>query len=270
MDTTVVSTIQSLVPARDAFTVYIGFDASNKSQELAFEICRRSIIRHASQPVEVRQLIKRTLQARGDFKRNQIDGSTEFTYTRFLVAHLNGYKGWALFVDSDFLWTNDIWKVFDYIKEDPGKAVYCVKHNIAETDSMKMNGLVQANYPKKNWSSMMVFNCEHPDCKNINPDSVATQTPAWLHRMMWTTDDQIGELPHTFNYLIGYYHDMSYTNLPIAIHATDAGFWHPTQRLPEFTDLWAAYCSLEELDQIVAEREEMRKDMQKRGLTPIP
>jgi hypothetical protein len=245
----------------DDYCVYVGFDSSNFGQMMAYETCRKSILRFASKPIEVRQLIKNNLIAKGDFKRIQTDGSTEFTYTRFLVPFLNNYKGWALFCDSDFLWLDDVWKLLDYAKADPDKAVYCVQHNIESTHPIKMNGLVQENYPRKNWSSLLLFNCSHTSLLNLYPESIAVNSPSYLHRLHWALDTEIGSLPHTYNYLVGYYDDCDYDNLPKAIHYTDGGPWHPTYECVKFGDLWLAYLSLDECTKLFAEREQLRKDM---------
>jgi lipopolysaccharide biosynthesis glycosyltransferase len=94
--------------------------------------------------------------------------------------------GWALFCDCDFLFLDDIAKLNEYL--DPSKAVLCVKHDYTPKATVKMDGKVQTNYPRKNWSSFMLFNCEHPSTKTLTPDVINSQTGAYLHRMQWAAD----------------------------------------------------------------------------------
>lgn len=274
------------------FRVYVGFDSSNFGQEMAYVVCRRSIERFMSKPVEVRRLVKSQLEARGDFWRSDQTGVTEFTYTRFLTPYLNGYQGWALFVDSDFLFTSDVWKIFQNVNswicglKASGKkvesaadlpAVFCVQHDIKQTGDVKMNGLPQENYPRKNWSSCMLFNCAHPIFSSegkLSPTVVSNETPAYLHRMKWCDGNdgidglimgRIGKLNHDWNYLVGYYSDCGYSNLPRVIHYTNGGPWHPGYEQCEFGDLWMAYLSLDEASRVFAEREDLRREMKNRN-----
>jgi len=254
-----------VVPNYGDLTVYVGFDSRNFGQMMAYETCRTSIVKTASQPVEVRQLIQKNLRARGIYYQ-PVDpkAATEFSLTRFLTPFLNQFKGWAVFCDSDFVWTDDVWKILDYARADPGKAVYCVHHNHIPKSGLKMNGLAQFAYPRKNWSSMMLFNCEHPSTQKLTVSAVNNQTPAWLHRMYWANDSEIGSIPHTYNYLVGHYYDHNENNLPKVIHWTDGGPWHPGYENCEFGQLWLSFLTEEEKEKIVAEREELRKEMDAR------
>ena len=204
------------------YNFYIGYDSSNLGQELAFEVCRRSLLRYNNK-INIIKLDKKNLMEKNYYLReNDTDGSTEFTYTRFLVPFLNDYKGKAIFCDSDFIWRCSVENMFKLI--DDKNAVSCVQHEYKDCNSKKkMDGLKQEWYPRKNWSSLMIFNCEHPDCKNLNILSVATKSPRWLHRMEWTDNLNIGVIPKTFNYLLGYYFD---EEEPKAVHLTDGGPWH--------------------------------------------
>lgn len=215
--------------------VYIGLDTRNYGQQLAYEVCRKSILKHLNENYEVtiRPLIRRDLESAGVFYRTEDSlASTEFTYTRFLVPYLNNYKGTAVFCDSDFLWDCSIHEVFQYLGDN---AVACVKHDYTPTNTTKMNGLTQTVYPRKNWSSLMVFNCEHPDIANLNIENVNKQTPAWLHRMQWT--EHIGEIPYQYNYLVEYYN----TDDAKVYHFTEGGPWHPGKENVQYGDKWLAY-----------------------------
>ena len=147
----------------------------------------------------------------------------------------------AVFCDSDFLWQCDIAKelapYFEQMKRE-NLGVMCVKHNHVPKQDTKMDGRGQYTYPRKNWSSMMIFNCDHSDVQNLTVENVNTQSPAWLHRMHWCQDENIGGLPHDFNYLVGVYDDVEN---PHVLHYTDGGPWHYLYRAAEFTENWLPY-----------------------------
>jgi lipopolysaccharide biosynthesis glycosyltransferase len=219
--------------------IYTGFDSSNDGQMLASNVCNRSLLKNTTYDIEIITLVKSDLEKQGLFYRNyDASASTEFTYTRFLVPYLNNYEGYAIFCDSDFLWCCDVSELLQYI--DQTKAVSCVKHNHVPTDRIKMNNQLQTTYPRKNWSSLMIFNCNHPSTKQLTIKTVNEQSPAWLHRMSWANDHEIGDIPKTYNYLVGYYHD---TTKPKVLHYTDGGPWfYVCKELmlsePYFAKLW--------------------------------
>ena len=223
------------------FRIYVGFDSTNYGQQLAFDVCKRSIEKH-NKNVEVIKIVRQELIDQKLFWRKDNTGVTEFTYTRFLVPYLNNYQDWALFCDSDFLWTCDVNEVFEKYA-DPKYAVCCVKHNYKNCHGKtKMDGRPQEYYPRKNWSSLMLFNCSHPSVKNLTLENVSTQSPAWLHRLQWAKDEEIGEIDKSYNYLVGYYDD----NIIKALHYTDGGPWHPGYENVEHGDKWLKYLNEEE------------------------
>lgn len=228
--------------------VYVGFDSTNYGQQLAFDVCKRSIEKF-NKNVEVIKLVRKELIDKKLFWREDKTGVTEFTYTRFLVPYLNNFEGYALFCDSDFLWTCDIEEVVQkYANEN--HAVSCVKHNYSNCNAKtKMDGRPQEFYPRKNWSSLMLFNCSHSSIKNLTPEAVSTQTPAWLHRMHWAKDEEIGEIDKSYNYLVGYYND----NKIKALHYTDGGPWHPGYENVEHGSKWLDYLSESEKGKIYSE-----------------
>lgn len=247
--------------------IYIGFDSTNYGQQLAYDVCERSIRRNSNYNINIIKLVKKELIDKKLFWRKDNTGVTEFTYTRFLVPYLNNYEDWAVFCDSDFLWNCDI---LDQIEKSIvsqkkwwKKAVYCVHHDYKNCNGRtKMDGRPQEFYPKKNWSSLMVFNCSHPSTKNLTLESVANQTPAWLHRMQWANEDQIGKLDKKFNYLVGYYDDLKFDQIN-ALHFTDGGPWHPGYENVEFGDEWSKYVSYFENEKMVEEREILKIELEK-------
>lgn len=221
---------------------YVGYDSSNYGQTLAYDICRRSIIINASENINIIPLKKKNLEELGIFYRNDSTGSTEFTYTRFLVPYLNNYRGVAFFCDSDFLWNCDPIDLMKYY--DPNYAVMCVKHDYSNCPTkLKMDGQTQEYYPRKNWSSLMVFNCSHPSCEKLTINAVNTESPSWLHRMSWCSDDEIGEIPRDYNYLVGYY---PLIDNPKAIHYTDGGPWYIKYLNCDYSKNWLHYLSSNE------------------------
>lgn len=210
--------------------VFIGYDSrQDYSRSLQsdknppYRVCEASI-RQYNNDVEIIPLKLNTLKELGLYYRD-VDplASTEFTYSRFLVPYLSDYKGISIFCDSDFLWNCDIEELLNFYKED--YAVCCVKHDYTPTEGLKMDGLVQAAYPRKNWSSLMMFNCAHKDCKNLSVENVNTLSAKYLHRMEWTDDSSIGEIPLTYNFLEGdYISDEDHK----VIHYTNGGPWHET------------------------------------------
>lgn len=218
-------------------SVWIGNDLSNVGQRLANVVCKRSLLTHSPKTI-VRDLVRAELIQAGSFGRpHDSTGSTEFTYTRFLVPHLCGYQGIAVFCDNDFLWRSDVLKlVHDHY--DPSKAIMCVKHEyLACPSATKMNGLKQEWYPRKNWSSLMIFNCAHPSVARLTPETIATRSSAWLHQFAWCDDTDIGAIPVTYNHLVGYYTDDN----PRAVHFTDGGPWHNEYQDVDYADEWRTY-----------------------------
>jgi hypothetical protein len=216
--------------------VYVGWDPR---EDIAWEVCRYSILRRTDPTqVEVYPLIQSELRAQGLYNR-PIDtrAATEFSLTRFLtpmLARQDGFSGCAIFVDCDFLFVADIREVLNGV--DPSKAVSVVKHDYQPTDILKMDGCVQYPYPRKNWSSFIVFNCAHPAVKALTQEVVNTAEPAYLHRFSWLNDEEIGELDKGWNYLEGWY-TPEYDNLK-AIHYTLGGPWFEHKMGCDFAGLW--------------------------------
>ncbi len=206
--------------------VYIGYD---EREHDAYEVCASSILRHASVPVDIIPLEQGVLRKVGLYDRpvrmegaQRIDEregrpfSTDFAFTRFLVPALNLYRGTALFVDCDFLFTRDIAELFDL--HDETLAISVVKHRHIPSETVKMDGQSQGAYPRKNWSSLMLWNCEHPATKNITVKAVNYESGRWLHGLSWLHDEDIGSIPLTWNWLSGVSEPLD--EVPSAIHYT--------------------------------------------------
>ena len=174
----------------------------------------------------------------GDYYRPQPEaGSVEFTYTRFLTPYLSDHKGWALFIDCDFLFTKDVAELF--AMADEKYALMCVKHDYIPKNTIKMDGQKQVTYPRKNWSSCILWNCEHPSNKALTKDIVSTESGAYLHRFQFLNDEEIGEIPLEWNWLEGEY-DKPETP-PAVIHFTNGGPWFDNWQEVDYADLWRSY-----------------------------
>ncbi len=218
--------------------VFVGWDPR---EDIAWEVCRHSILSRTDRTqVSVIPLVQSELRRQGVYRRPvDTKAATEFSLTRFLtpwLASQDGYEGHAVFVDCDFLFTADIREVLNELT--PGKAVSVVQHDYQPTETMKMDGCVQYPYPRKNWSSFIVFDCAHPSVKALTPEVVNQAEPAYLHRFQWLRDDEIGALDRGWNYLEGWY-EPRYDKLK-AIHYTLGGPWFEHKRDCDFAELWLA------------------------------
>jgi lipopolysaccharide biosynthesis glycosyltransferase len=173
--------------------VFIGFDPR---EAVAYHVCCNSLIRHSSAPLSFTPLALNNLSS---YREMHSDGSNQFIYSRFLVPHLMSYSGWALFIDGDMILRDDIAKL--WALRDESKAVMCVHHNYKTKAPVKYLGSRNQDYPRKNWSSVVLWNCAHPANRAVTPEFVQEATGAQLHRFTWLTDDQIGQLPIEWNWL---------------------------------------------------------------------
>jgi lipopolysaccharide biosynthesis glycosyltransferase len=173
--------------------IFIGYDPR---EAIAYHVCSNSIIRHSSKPVALTPLALTNMQ---DYEEKHTDGSNHFIYSRFLVPHLMNYQGWAIFMDGDMLLRDDIEKL--WALRDESKAVMVVKHDYQTKLTEKYLGSKNENYPRKNWSSVILWNCSHEANKAVTPEFVQSATGAQVHRFSWLTDDLIGELPIEWNWL---------------------------------------------------------------------
>lgn len=209
--------------------IYIGWDSR---EDIAYQACRQSLIDTASVDIEVVPLKQRELKRDGLYWRKSDKlSSTEFTFTRFLVPELMDFKGWALFIDCDFIAVEDVKKLFDLRNDN--YAVMCAQHDYTPKETTKMDGQVQHQYPRKNWSSMMLFNCAHPSNKQLTLKTVNEQSGQYLHRFQWLKDSEIGKISHEWNWLVNWYKEPQ-DGKPKFIHYTEGGPWFEEYRDCEY------------------------------------
>jgi len=217
------------------FPVYVGWDSR---EDIAFQVCRYSLMRRASVPVTVTPIRRARLRERGAYTRDADPlASTEFTYTRFFVPWLNDYSGWALFCDCDFLWLADIAGLLALL--DDRYAMMCVHHDHKPAEKWKMDHREQTVYPRKNWSSMVLYNCGHPANARLTPELINRESGAFLHRFQWLDDGLIGAVPETWNWLEGWC-DTPAAGPPNVAHFTRGGPWFDEWQEVEFAELWLA------------------------------
>ena len=211
--------------------IFVGYDPR---EHLAAEVCRWSILRHC--PAVGARLLKLSdadvaAVYRRPFHREEgqlIDGvtgapfSTEFSFSRFLVPYLAGYQGWHLFVDADFLFRDSVAELFALA--DERYAALVVKHEHRPRETVKMDGVAQTAYARKNWSSLVLWNAAHPANAAVTPDYVATESGLDLHGFGWLDDGEIGDLPLSWNYLVGH-NNAAQCAEPKAVHFTLGGPW---------------------------------------------
>jgi len=219
------------VPARTK--IFVGYDTR---EDIAWQVCRHSLLRHADNNLTVIPLRQTALRELGVYTRPfDVASSTEFSLTRFLTPYLAAQNGWVIFCDCDFLYTSDIRNVLEGL--DTAKALYCVQHDYTPAYQIKMDGKLQAAYPRKNWSSFMIFNCDHPDVQALTPALVNSASPAFLHRFEWIKEaSAIGALEMDWNFLEGEYPKPEHT--PRVIHYTNGGPWFEQWQDCDYADLW--------------------------------
>lgn len=206
--------------------IVIGFD---QREAVAYHNFCQSILERASQPVSFTPLALNTLKG---YEETHTDASNQFVYSRFLTPFLMDYAGWALFADGDMLVQDDIAKLFAL--KDESKAVMVVKHDYKTKAHDKYLGNKNQDYPRKNWSSVILWNCGHPANRCLDPHYVMTHPGSHLHRFAWLGDELIGELPKEWNWLTTEYPD-NY----------EAKLLHYTLGTPCFADY--ATCDMAEL-----------------------
>lgn len=230
--------------------IYIGYDSREPKSA---EVCRKSIMRY-NPTIEINELhiddipaYTRPWHKDGARYIDEVTDqpfSTEFAFTRFMVPYLNGYDGWAVFVDADFVFCGDVQDVMNYA--DDSFPVMCVQHDFLPIAEEKMDGQVQKPYFRKLWSAFTLWNCGHPMNKKLTPSSVNTKPGLWLHQFEWC-DHNIGPLPEEWHWILG--RDRPISPTTHYRHSTDIKAYHFTEGTPELpgyencykSELWKGY-----------------------------
>lgn len=175
--------------------VFIGYD---KREASAYHVCCQSLIEHSSVPLEIHPLALNNMER--FYAERHVDGSNAFIYSRFLVPYLCGWTGHALFLDGDMLVRGDIADLWNRRRNDKGAQV--VKHDYLTKHPYKYLGYKNEDYPRKNWSSVILWNCNYFPHRKLTPEFVATKPGSYLHRFGWLEDSMIDDLPAEWNRLV--------------------------------------------------------------------
>jgi len=218
---------------REPLRIFIGYDSREPS---AYAVCAHSIIARAKLPVSIAPLTQPVLRSAGIYTRDRgMTESTEFSITRFLVPSLCNFKGYALFMDCDMLVQADITELWLQAAADPDRSVHVCQHEYTPKDATKFLGQTQTVYPRKNWSSLMLFNAER--CQALTPEYVNRATGLELHRFHWIDDTEIGALPLEWNWLVGEYDRNERAK---NYHFTNGGPWFRETAIGDHADRWYA------------------------------
>jgi len=176
----------------ETLRIFLGYD---EREVMGFHVCVKSLIDTCSVPFSITPI-----------SSAQRDGTNAFTYARFFVPEMCNYEGTAIFADgSDMLFLDDVSKI-SYSAKENECAVSVVKRNYITRATRKYIGTeMEANnedYPRKNWSSLMVWDCGHPANKTLTRHSVGLGSGN-VHRFNWLHDTLVGDLPSRWNVLVG-------------------------------------------------------------------
>lgn len=223
--------------------VFIGHD---RREPQAVAVAQASLWRSSNMRATL--LVEEDLRARGLLWRpvdrrgrmhdlvSNADQSTEFAISRFLVPIIS--TGWALFTDCDMVFLTDVLRLLPLA--DPSKAVMVVKHDHQPTEALKMDAQMQLAYPRKNWSSVMLFNCDHPANRRLSLRDVNERPGRDLHAFYWLHDDEIGELPRSWNWLVNVQPRPDRVDIA---HFTLGGPFTPGWKGAPHDDLWLAHAA---------------------------
>ena len=210
--------------------IFIGWD---EVENVAWHALSHSIVSQSTIPISIHPVSLKNYQSVFNRERDEKQ-SNEFSFSRFLVPYMSDYSGWAVFMDCDMMLRTDIAELLEYIDET--KALLCVQHNYEAVEGKKYLGTTQYAYPRKNWSSFVLWNCGHQKNKCLSKDFVENASGLQLHRFSWLDEEEIGSLPIDWNWLVG-----DYVNPPDTVknvHWTLGGPYFNEYEDVDFSDEW--------------------------------
>lgn len=208
--------------------IFIGYDPR---EAMAYHVCANSIIRHSSRPLALHPLALNCLV--DHYKEPQSRASNQFNRSRFLVPLLKHYQGWAIYMDCDCLVNTDIQELFTLA--DPKYAVQLVQHDYQTKETKKYLDNANLNYPRKNWSSVVLWNCAHSKNQRLTSEYVSRATAQELHGFSWLDHSDIGSLDPTWNWLVGEYAENPNAKI---LHYTLGAPCFPEYRNSDTAELW--------------------------------
>lgn len=192
--------------------VFIGYDAR---EHVAFAVAKYSMARRSTIPLDIRPIandllperLRRPIVTRPDGSRwcpiSRAPVTTDHANARFAIPFLVNAEDsdWVLFTDGDVLCLGDLREVIE--AADSKYAVQVVKHHMSEVPATKKESDPQVPYPRKNWSSVTLWNLRHPGTRSFREEYCRWWPGRALHAFEWLDDDAIGPLPPEWNVLIG-------------------------------------------------------------------
>lgn len=209
--------------------VYIGWDPA---QQEAAEVCRYTLLKHSTIPLQVSFLKLKDLNEQKIIWAEDSEATTETTLSRFLVPHLSQYQGWSLYVDPDYVFMGDVRELFQSMESRYACSV--VKVQYKPKQETKLDGRTQVTYPRKCWSSLILYNNSHGKIKSLTPEFVNQSKPIFLHRFDWLAGNELGGLNLEWQVIPGYADASIETSKIKALHFTEGGPWHPQARSVEY------------------------------------
>jgi hypothetical protein len=199
-----------------SFPVFIGYSAHERE---AWRVAKDSLLYTTQLPVDVQPLYyrmipslywRRTVMRQAEALRSgrlwdvvsDAPMSTDHAIARFFIPQMLPAKGWALFTDGDVLFRRGIAELVKLAH--PQYAVMVVQHDYTPQTPTKKDGDPQLPYARKNWSSVMLWNLEHPAHQKLTLTALNSLPGRDLHRFCWLDDSQIGRLPEEWNWLAGH------------------------------------------------------------------
>jgi hypothetical protein len=220
-----------MIEIEKTIRIFIGYDPV---ETVAFHTMVQSLIDTSSNPISITPLNIRNLKNQF-YRERDIKQSNEFSFIRFLVPYLCNYSGYAVYFDCDMMLRADVSELLELA--DPTKAISVVKHLYEPKAQIKYLDTVQYTYPRKNWSSVILWNCSHMKNKILTREYVGSSTGLELHRFTWLEDEEIGELDVCWNWLVGEYEK---TTAEVKnVHWTNGGPYFHEYKNVAFADEWA-------------------------------
>lgn len=177
---------------------FIGHDPIESG---TYHVMSNSLIRNSSMPVSITAVSLRNLEGVLTRERHPLQ-SNDFAFSRFLVPWMCNFEGWAVFSDCDMIVLDDPAKL--WALRDDNFAVKVVHHSHIPEETTKYLGTTQTKYNRKNWSSVVLWNCAHPAVRCLTPEYVNEADGLHMHQFRFLEDDNIGHLPKAWNHLVGY------------------------------------------------------------------
>lgn len=207
--------------------LYIGYD---KQFEDNIDVQIHSILKNTNTELKI-TLLKLEELKKILWRKKEKKQTTDSAFTRWLVPYLSDYKGWSLYMDSDMFCRDNIEQVFNL--KDESKSAMVVKNNFYYDQKIKFNDKIQLNYIRKNWSSFILFN--NSKCKVLDLEYINATKGLELHQFKWLNDEQIGELPKEWNYLV----EVEQSKIEAKnVHWTLGGPWFKSKQDVEYSEEW--------------------------------